>query len=72
MKRLIVHMGDALYDRLETEAQGRGTTLREMVSNYLGREFPKVHLDYLWESCKAYHARPSSIPSDGTNGSKPL
>lgn len=72
MKRLIVPMGDALYDQLEREAQKRGSTLEEMVSKYLSREFPKVYLDYVWESCKAYHARPSSAPSDSANGSKPI
>ncbi|MBK8575119.1 MAG: hypothetical protein IPN90_05395 [Elusimicrobia bacterium] len=72
MKRLILDMDDALYGRLEREAQKRGSTLTKMVSNYLSREFPKAYLDYLWESCKAYHARPSSTPSDSANGSKPI
>lgn len=72
MKRLILDMNDALYDRLEMEAQKRGTTLTEMVSKYLSREFPKAYLDYIWESCKAYHARPLPTPSDGANGSKTI
>lgn len=72
MKRLIVPMGDALYDQLEIEAQKRGSNLREMVSKYLSREFPKVYLDYLWESCKAHHARSSPTSLPFANGSKQI
>lgn len=72
MKRLVVHLADELYDLLEREAHKRGTTLTEMVSNYLRREFPRVYFEYIWERCKTYHARPSSTPSAGASGSKPI
>ncbi len=72
MKRLVVHLADELYDPLEREARKRGTTLTEMVSKHLQREFPRVYFEYTWERGKAYHARPSSSPSGGGSGSKPI
>ncbi|MBK8574977.1 MAG: hypothetical protein IPN90_04600 [Elusimicrobia bacterium] len=65
MKRQVVHLADELYDPLEREAHKRGTTLTEMVSTYLRREFPRVYFEYIWERCKDYHAQPSSTPSGG-------
>lgn len=72
MKRLVIHLADDLYDPLEKEAHKRGTTLPEMVSKYLQREFPRIYFCYIWDRCKAYHAQPSARPPGGDSGTKPI